>query len=55
MMTLDVYNIDNKKVDQCEVKESVFDTEVKEYLFYDVVRYQLAKKRKAKGVQWFVY
>ena len=49
MITLDVYNIDNKKVDQFEVKESVFDTDVKEHLFYDVVRYQLAKKRKGNA------
>lgn len=49
MISLDVYNIDNKKVDQFEVKESVFDTDVKEHLFYDVVRYQLAKKRKGNA------
>ena len=49
MIALDVYNIDNKKVDQFEVKESVFDTDVKEHLFYDVVRYQLAKKRKGNA------
>ena len=49
MITLDVYNIDNKKVDQFEVKETVFDTDVKEHLFYDVVRYQLAKKRKGNA------
>ena len=49
MITLDVYDIDNKKVDQFEVKESVFDTDIKEHLFYDVVRYQLAKKRKGNA------
>jgi len=49
MIALDVYNIDNKKVDQFEVKESVFNTDVKEHLFYDVVRYQLAKKRKGNA------
>jgi len=49
MITLDVYNIDNKKVDQFEVKESVFDTDVKEHLFYDVIRYQLDKKRKGNA------
>jgi len=49
MISLDVYNIDNKKVDQFEVKESVFETDVKEHLFYDVIRYQLAKKRKGNA------
>ena len=49
MITLDVFNIDNEKVDQCEVKESVFDTDIKEHLFYDVIRYQLAKKRKGNA------
>ena len=49
MIALDVYNIDNEKVDQLEVKVSVFDTDVKEHLFHDVVRYQLAKKRKGSA------
>ena len=49
MIALDVYNIDNEKVDQLEVKVAVFDTDVKEHLFHDVVRYQLAKKRKGSA------
>ncbi|MEW5804826.1 MAG: 50S ribosomal protein L4 [bacterium] len=46
MISLDIYNINNEKVEEIEVPESVFDVEVKEHLLHDVVCYQLAKKRK---------
>ena len=46
MINLDILNIENEKVNQIEVDSSVFDTEIKDHLLYDVVRYQLNKKRK---------
>jgi large subunit ribosomal protein L4 len=46
MISLDIYNINNEKVQEIEVPESIFDVEVKEHLLHDVVCYQLAKKRK---------
>lgn len=45
MPTVDVYNIAREKVGSVDLNPVVFGTEVKEYLFYAVVRYQLAKRR----------
>jgi len=45
MTVLDVYNINMEKVSQIEVDESVFDAEVKEHLFYEIIRAQLANRR----------
>jgi len=45
MPSVDIYNSDKKVVDKLSLNDEVFDTEVKEYLFYDVVRMQQAKKR----------
>ena len=45
MATLDVYNVNREKVSQVEVVDSVFAAEVKEHLFYDVVRMQLNRRR----------
>ena len=45
MTVLDVYNINKEKVSQIEVDESVFDAEVKEHLFYEIIRAQLANRR----------
>lgn len=45
MITLNVYNIENEKINEIGVKASIFGSEVKEHLFYDAVRYQLTKKR----------
>lgn len=45
MTILDVYNINKEKVTQVEVDESIFDTEVKEHLFYEIIRAQLANRR----------
>src|SRR5262245_6926658 len=45
MPSVDVYNIAREKLGSIELDSSVFGTEVKEYLFYAVVRYQLAKRR----------
>ena len=46
MISLDIYNINNEKVEEIEVQESIFDVKIKEHLFHDVVCYQLAKKRQ---------
>jgi large subunit ribosomal protein L4 len=46
MISLDIYNINNEKVKEVEVPESIFDVEIKEHLLHDVVCYQLAKRRK---------
>lgn len=45
MATFDVYNQSNDKVSQIELSDVVFDTEVKEHLFWEVVRNQLASRR----------
>ncbi len=44
-MKLDVYNLQNKKVGDIEVDDSVFDAPLKAYLHHDVVRKQLAARR----------
>lgn len=44
-MKLDVYNLQNVKVGEVEVSDTVFGAEVKPYLHHEVVRYQLAKRR----------
>jgi len=45
MTVLDVYNINKEKVAQVEVDERVFDADVKEHLFYEIIRAQLAGRR----------
>ncbi len=45
MTILDVYNINKEKVTQVEVDESIFDADVKEHLFYEIIRAQLANRR----------
>lgn len=53
MPTVDVYNLAYEKVDSLELSDEVFATEVKEHLFYEVVKAQLASRRSgtaaAKG------
>lgn len=53
MPTIDIYNLEHEKVGALELDSRVFAVEVKEHLFYDVVRYQLAARRSgshsAKG------
>jgi large subunit ribosomal protein L4 len=44
-MELDVLNTDGSKVSQVEVNEEVFDGSVKETLFQEVVKMQLASRR----------
>lgn len=53
MPTVDVYNMAKETVGSIELDANVFGTEVKEHLFYTVVRQQLANRRqgthKVKG------
>ena len=48
-----VYNIQHEQVGSCDLEDAVFAVPVKEHLFYDMVRYQLAARRSgthaAKG------
>jgi len=45
MATFDVFSQDNKKVSSIELSDEVFGAPVKEYLFWEVVRNQLASRR----------
>ncbi len=45
MATFDVYNQNREKVSQIELDDRVFGTEVKEHLFWEAVRNQLANRR----------
>jgi len=44
-MFLDVFNLNREKAGQIEVSDDVFNAEVKEQLFYEVVKAQLASRR----------
>jgi large subunit ribosomal protein L4 len=44
-MTLDVLNIEGSKVSQVEVNEEIFNGSVKDFLFHEVVKMQLACRR----------
>jgi large subunit ribosomal protein L4 len=46
MATIDVYNMKREKVGSVELADEVFATEVKEHLFYEVVKAQLASRRQ---------
>jgi large subunit ribosomal protein L4 len=46
MATVDVYNLKREKVGTLDLADEVFATEVKEHLFYEVVKAQLASKRQ---------
>ena len=45
MAKIQVYNMTKQQVSEREIEDTVFDTDVKEYLIHDMVRYQLAKRR----------
>jgi large subunit ribosomal protein L4 len=45
MATLDVYNVNREKISQIEVNDAVFASEIKEHLFYDVIRMQMNRRR----------
>lgn len=44
-MLLDVVNLQNSKIGDVEVSDAVFGAEVKPYLHWEMVRYQMAKRR----------
>ncbi|MDX2496022.1 MAG: 50S ribosomal protein L4 [Desulfuromusa sp.] len=46
MATVQIFDQDNKQVGERELTDSIFNTEVKEYLLHDMVRYQLAARRQ---------
>jgi large subunit ribosomal protein L4 len=46
MATLDVFNLKREKVGSIDLSDDVFATEVKEQLFYEVVKAQLASRRQ---------
>lgn len=45
-MKLDVYNLKNAKVGTIDVSDEVFGAEVKPHLHHEVVKWQLAKRRR---------
>lgn len=45
-MKLDVYNLENAKVGEVSVSDEVFGAEVKPHLHHEVVKWQLAKRRR---------
>jgi len=45
MPVVDVYNLDRKKVGTVELNDAVFNVEVREHLFHEVVRSQLGSRR----------
>lgn len=45
MPTVDVFNLKREKVGSVDLSDEVFGTEIKEQLFYDVVKAQLASRR----------
>lgn len=45
MPGLNVYDIENNKVSEIELNDSVFDAEIKEALIYEVVKMQMAARR----------
>ena len=46
MAKLDVFNIKREKVGEIELADAVFAAEIKEHLFYEVVKAQLASRRQ---------
>ena len=49
MATIDVYNLKREKVGTLDLSDEVFAAEVKEHLFYEVVKAQLASKRQGSA------
>lgn len=46
MATCDLLNVKGEKVGEIEIKDEIFNVEVKPYLIHDVVRMQLASRRR---------
>jgi large subunit ribosomal protein L4 len=49
MATVDVYNLKREKVGTVDLADEVFAAEVKEHLFYEVVKAQLASRRQGSA------
>jgi large subunit ribosomal protein L4 len=49
MATVDVFNLKREKVGTVDLSDDVFAAEVKEHLFYEVVKAQLASKRQGSA------
>lgn len=45
MATIDVYDLNKTKVDEMNLSDDVFNTEVREYLIHEAVKIQLANRR----------
>lgn len=45
MATIDVYDLNRSKVDEMNLSDEVFNTEVREYLIHEAVKIQLANRR----------
>src|SRR5260370_37997989 len=46
MATFDVFNLQREKVGSIDLADEVFGVEVREHLFYEVVKAQLASRRQ---------
>jgi len=46
MAVTDILNIEGAKVGEVEIKDEIFNCEVKEHLIHDVVKMQLASRRR---------
>ncbi len=46
MATVTIFDQDKQQVGEREIADAIFNTEVKEYLLHDMVRYQLAARRQ---------
>ncbi len=49
MSVLSVYDIEKSKVSELEVSDSIFGAPIKEHLIYEVVRMQMASRRKGSA------
>jgi large subunit ribosomal protein L4 len=45
MANLKVVSVNGEELDQIEVSDAIFGAEVREHLFYEVIKWQLAKRR----------
>ncbi len=45
MATLPIHNLENEEVGSIELSDSVFGAEVNEHLFYEVIKWQMARRR----------
>ena len=45
MATIDVFDLNKAKVDEINLSDEVFNTEVREYLIHEAVKIQLANRR----------